>query len=303
MTGTVATIDRVTLFCMTQRGHDVLREMIVRYRGVIDDVIIGRDSNLSEDYAEEIALQCRKAGIRHRFRQDFDGNITTHYVMAVGWRWMIDIDQERLIVFHDSLLPTYRGFAPLVNSLINGERRIGVSAIFGAAEYDRGPVIAQAATDINYPIRIADAIKLNTLNYIETMTIVMDGIATGNVPTGTVQDEDAATYSIWRDDADFRIDWSLSAAEIRRFVDAVGSPYSGAVCHDGDRIVTIDGVEEVPDVHCEVRHPGKVIFVSDGHPVVICGKGLVKISAARHLDASGSYVSYLPIKRFRTRFT
>ena len=39
-------------------------------------------------------------------------------------------NSENLIVFHDSLLPKYRGFAPLVSQLINGEEYLGVTAIF-----------------------------------------------------------------------------------------------------------------------------------------------------------------------------
>jgi methionyl-tRNA formyltransferase len=74
--------------------------------------------------------------------------------MAVSWRWLIDHPAEQLIVFHDSLLPRYRGFEPLVTSLVNGETRIGVAALFGASEFDTGDVIVQSATASRIPSRL-----------------------------------------------------------------------------------------------------------------------------------------------------
>ena len=78
--------------------------------------------------------------------------------MAVSWRWMIKHPKNKLIVFHDSILPKYRGFAPLVNMLINGEKEIGVSAIFGADEYD-SEIISEKTT-ISYPIKIQKPFRL-----------------------------------------------------------------------------------------------------------------------------------------------
>ena len=49
-------------------------------------------------------------------------------------------------------MPKYRGFAPLVNSLVNGEKIIGVTALFASEEYDNGDIIMQSSVDITYPI-------------------------------------------------------------------------------------------------------------------------------------------------------
>ena len=61
-------------------------------------------------------------------------------------------------MFHDSLLPKYRGFAPLVKGLICGETRFGVTALFGASQYDAGDILFQASVGITYPIAISDLI-------------------------------------------------------------------------------------------------------------------------------------------------
>ena len=65
------------------------------------------------------------------------------FKFAIGWKWIID-NTSQLIVLHDSLLPKYRGFSPLVNSLINGDTLTGVTALFASSEYDKGEIIEQA---------------------------------------------------------------------------------------------------------------------------------------------------------------
>lgn len=119
---------------------------------------------------------------------------------------------------------------------------------------------------------------------------------------GSEQDESRATYSIWRNPDDFFVNWSLSSASIRRFVDAVGAPYGGAKCYDNDGVFIIDTAEEFPDVTCGMRYLGKVIFIDGVCPVVICGDGLLKISSGRRLNSPNSYERLIPLKRFRTRF-
>jgi len=49
-------------------------------------------------------------------------------VFLVGWQYLLPLVDPRLVVFHDSLLPRYRGFLPTVTSLIAGDDLIGVTA-------------------------------------------------------------------------------------------------------------------------------------------------------------------------------
>ena len=141
---------------------------------------------------------------------------------------MIDMPSVQLIVFHDSLLPRYRGFNPLVSCLINGERHIGVTALLASSEYDRGNIISRSYTEINYPIKIQNAIELILRNYRELALTVSEMIERREVITGQPQNEQEASFSLWRDEEDYRIDWSQPAEDIKRFIDAVGYPYKGA---------------------------------------------------------------------------
>lgn len=113
------------------------------------------------------------------------------------------------------------------------------------------------------------------------------------------QDESKASYSLWRNEDDYQIDWSLSAETISRSIDALGFPYRGASAWDGDQKCRILEAEEVDDVLLENRVPGRVIFMEEGCPVVVCGKGLIKLKKMVD-DTSGE--DLLPLKRFRTHF-
>jgi len=93
----------------------------------------------------------------------------------------------------------------------------------------------------------------------------------------TPQNETEVTYWLWRDEEDYRIDWSSDAAQIQRFIDSVGNPYKGASAFMGEHTVRIlDAVVE-PDIQIEVRQSGKIVFMREGSPIVVCGRGLLRV--------------------------
>lgn len=289
----------VTLFVMTQKGLNFVEKVVPRYKDFIAEVVIGEDAAVLNDYSSEIAAVCDSQNVRFSLRRDFS-KIETEYAMAISWRWLIDHPAEKLIVFHDSLLPKYRGFSPLVNALINHESMIGVTAIFGAAEYDRGDIIQQSAVPISYPITIAEAISAVNDCYVHLGKAIMQIFARGEALSAQPQAHDQASYSLWRDDEDYRIDWTLSASYIRRVIDAVGEPYKGARCLLGNVPARILAAEEMEDVQIENRTAGKVIFMEDELPVVVCGEGLLKVTVC---VADDGLQSLLPLPKFRSRFS
>lgn len=291
----------VTFLAMTQKGRDVVRHVLGRDADMVAQVIIGRDPQLVDDFSAEIAADCAAAGVPFAYREEAPDMVTSHAI-AISWRWLVDLGDTELIVMHDSILPRYRGFAPLPNMLINGEPEIGVTALFASAEYDCGDIIFQERSAIDYPLTIQRAIEINNRNYIALVDRILAYLRAGDPLPRAPQDDAQVSYSIWRDAADYQIDWTRSAEEISRFVDAVGPPYAGAVTIAGNDRVIVDAASALPDVACELRHPGKVIFIEQGCPVVICGQGLLRIERARIIDESGGEADFLPIRQFRTRF-
>lgn len=288
----------ISLFVMSKKGYETLLDICESNSNVVSCVISSRDKNVLNDYYDDIKAVCNAYKLPFYDRNEAY-TITTSYAIAISWRWIIDIAPSVLVVFHDSLLPRYRGFNPLVTALINGDEKIGVSAILATEEFDRGNILAQSFTDIAYPIKIDKAIDLICQNYKELASEIIDMLKNGNELIGYAQNEEDASYSLWRDDDDYHIDWSISSAEIKKFIDAVGYPYKGAMTVVNGRRARILDSELVVDVNIEQRCPGKVIFVVDSKPVVVCGSGLLKIN---ELTDDLTNESILPLYNFRVRF-
>lgn len=285
---------------MGEKGFQTLTTLVQHKNATIIDMVVGsRDLNMQKDYYDEIKQLCADNNISFCDRH---GNyrIKSPYCIAIAWRWMIHFDESsQLIVLHDSLLPKYRGFCPLVNMLLNKEPRIGVSALLANEEYDCGDIIAQKSVEVNYPIKIQDAIKLESPLFGEIVLDIVEQLALTGQLNMTPQNDMDATYSIWRDEEDYRVDWNKSAEDIQHFVYTVGFPFKGAsTLADGILYRIIDcSIEQ--DVDIVNRPIGKVIFVKDGCPVVICGSGLLKLTDVRIDGVQGNI---LPLKKFRLRF-
>ncbi len=290
----------VTFFLMTEKGYEFLKATSKEYKSLYGLVVVGSDKAIVNDFEKEIIEYCQINDIPFIRRSEFR-DVSTKYVIAVSWRWLIDHPQKNLIVFHDSILPKYRGFAPLVNALINGENYIGVSAIFGADDFDVGDIIYQCSTSISYPMKINDAIAINNKNYIECALTVLECINKGKALSGRKQHDKDASYSCWRDDDDYYIDWRKSSSYIKRYIDAVGYPYKGAASLCEGKIIRIFDAEIMSDVKIENRDVGKVLFFKDGKPVVICGEGMLQITDA-YVDNGGSMLDFFPVQKFRLRF-
>src|SRR5262245_8444846 len=112
---------KISFFLMSLKGFNTLTAFIEALgRKNIDIVVSAKDSNVEKDYYSEIEMLCREFEIPFCNRTE-KFEVKSSYALAISWRWLVDLSDTRLIVFHDSILPKYRGFAPLVTSLINGE--------------------------------------------------------------------------------------------------------------------------------------------------------------------------------------
>ncbi len=289
---------KITLFCMTEKGYRVLETIISYSPEIIECVVSSRDPNIGQDYYDQISTLCKANDILFYSRSVIK-EIHSPIAIAVSWRWLIQPASSTLLVFHDSILPKYRGFAPLVSALINGEKRIGVTALIASDKYDCGDIIAQSTRSIEHPIKIAEAIKIIHENYKEITIEVLDAITNGIPLNGVRQNESKASYSLWLDESDYHIDWSKNAEYILRFIYAVGAPYKGAfTLLDGKKARVLDA-KIIDEVCIENRTPGKVIYIEESKPVVVCGKGLLMLL---NLVDDETQKPLLPLTKLRTRF-
>ena len=292
-------MNRVSLFLMGRKGYVVIRDIICNgYAAMIEQVVIAHDKNMKNDYYDEMLYECKKSSIAVYDKKD-KYEIASEYCFAIAWRWLIPLNNStKLIVLHDSLLPKYRGFSPLVNMLINREPFIGVTAIFACKAFDEGDIIVQRKTPVLYPIKITDAINQITPLYSEIVCEILEKVSNGLELMSKPQVEADSSYSLWRDENDYRIDWNESSEYIQQFIFSVGYPFKGASTIVNGMIIRIHDCIIVNDVFIENRQHGKVLFVENGCPVVVCNLGLLKITEASYEDGT----NFLPLNRLRLRF-
>lgn len=240
-------------------------------------VVIGEDKAVEEDYSLKIKELCHTENIIHYSRADFTEKAPNcNYLIAIGWRWLVDTQKYKLVTLHDSLLPAYRGFNPLVTALIEGDRQIGVTAILANEEIDAGSIIVQESMNIDYPLKINEAIDLVSILYGK----IFVNILKSNEIITFEQDHSAATYSLWRNEDDYLIDWKESSDRIIRTIDALGFPYKGAYTNYDKKIVRVLKAEEIEDIKIINRTPGKILTIKNNCPTIVCGKGLIVIKKA-----------------------
>lgn len=115
---------KVALYSMNFKGLFTLQNFIKNFgSSAIAYIITAREFKLENDAYHELKEATNKHDVRFYDRTKFPIEVEQQfqgYKFSIGWRWLFQ-NEKNLIVFHDSLLPKYRGFAPLVNSLINKE--------------------------------------------------------------------------------------------------------------------------------------------------------------------------------------
>ncbi|MFD6426240.1 methionyl-tRNA formyltransferase, partial [Streptomyces sp. NPDC060198] len=191
-------------------------------------------------------------------------------IVANNWRTWIPprifaLPRHGTLNIHDSLLPKYAGFSPLIWALINGESEVGVTAHMMNDELDAGDIVRQEAVPVG-PTDTATDLFHKTVDLIAPVTTgALDLIASGQTEF-TRQDRSQASFFHKRSDEDIRIDWAWPAEHLERLVRAQSDPYPSAFTfHRGKRL------EVLAAVVSEARYggtPGRV-FYREGEGVVI----------------------------------
>jgi methionyl-tRNA formyltransferase len=170
---------------------------------------------------------------------------------------------------HASLLPKYRGIAPVNWAIINGETRTGVTTIFMDEGIDTGDMILRKETAIG-PDQTAGEV-LGTLSVLGAGLVVetCDLIARGEAPR-LKQDDALATYAPRLAKGGGWIRWEKPAGDVHNLIRGV-TPWPGAVATLGCEPVKVlrsarDGATQAS--------PGSVIAIDSGRGILVsCGEG------------------------------
>ena len=128
---------------------------------------------------------------------------------------------------HGSLLPKYRGRAPVNWAVLHGERETGATLHYMTAQPDRGDIVAQMAVPILPDDTAREAFDKVTLAAEMTLDRVLPALVAGTAPRAA-QDPAAGSYFGGRRPEDGAIDWNRDAATLHNLVRAVAPPYPGA---------------------------------------------------------------------------
>lgn len=182
----------------------------------------------------------------------------------------LSIPTKACVNVHTSLLPRWRGAAPIQRALLAGDQMTGVSIMKMAAGLDTGPVYRML------PLPIADNETTGTLTEkllqlsIEGLCEILRDFDEGRALTPVPQDNAQAIYAAKIDKQETWIDWSSSADDIDRKIRAF-NPAPGARTMWGAESFKI--WEAVPINTVFSEKPGKIVRVDDDGIIVCCGEG------------------------------
>ncbi len=185
---------------------------------------------------------------------------------------VLDIPQYGCINVHASLLPKYRGAAPINKSVVDGEAETGVTTMLMDVGLDTGDMLIKRAAPIA-PMETAGQLhdRLALLGR-EAMDETLRHICAGTL-VAQKQDDALSNYAPMMKKDDGRIDWSRPASEIHNQVRGL-DPWPGAFCLLGGEVLKIAGTRPLVD---ESGEAGTVLR-ADGEGVLIaCGKGALLI--------------------------
>ena len=163
-------------------------------------------------------------------------------MLSVYYRNMISekiLGLARLGAFnlHGSLLPKYRGRAPINWAVLHGEPRIGMTLHRMVRKADAGAVVDQEGVEIGPRDTAEQAFRKVLPCARAVLARQMDALLAGTAPE-TPQDEAQATYFGGRKPEDGRINWTQTSAQIFNLIRAVTDPYPGAFTDvDGVRLM------------------------------------------------------------------
>jgi methionyl-tRNA formyltransferase len=151
---------RIAVLAAGEKGRAFLAGLLDNSFSIVVEVRTYAQSGTLDDADALIEDLCKAGGVR--FHRGAKGvvqiGVDVDLIFVVGWQYLLPPD-PRMVAFHDSLLPRFRGFSPTVTALIVGEAEVGVTALRPAGEPDAGPILAQHAMRVAYPAKIRDVLQ------------------------------------------------------------------------------------------------------------------------------------------------
>jgi methionyl-tRNA formyltransferase len=240
----------------------------------VELVVTHADDPKEEIWFANVATLARSLGIDVLVDPPVLDFPETDYIFSFYYRRMLPksvLDKARLGAYnmHGSLLPKYRGRAPVNWAILCGEKETGATLHEMTEKPDAGGIVDQEAVPIGPDDQAVDVFRKVTIAAEEVLRRSMAGILAGKVKL-KAQDLSKGSYFGGRRPEDGRIDWSKSAQEVHNLVRAVAPPYPGAFT-DGMRVLR---TRLAPKRKAPLKHPPGPYF-ENREWFAVCGDGKV----------------------------
>ncbi|WP_126447127.1 methionyl-tRNA formyltransferase [Sulfuricystis multivorans] len=183
---------------------------------------------------------------------------------------VLDIPRRGCVNIHASLLPRWRGAAPIARAIEAGDLETGITIMQMDAGLDTGPML------------LAERLKIGPDETAESLTdklanlggrLIVEALTRLDSLKPTPQPEQGATYAAKIDKAEGRIDWTRPAVEIERRLRAF-DPFPGSTSQLGETTLKLWHAELAEGA----GRPGEIIAVGPSGIVVACGEGALRLT-------------------------
>jgi len=192
---------------------------------------------------------------------------------------LIEIPPQGCVNLHGSLLPKYRGAAPIHRALINGDIKTGVTTMLINERMDAGDILLTRNTEIRVDDDTGHVSERLRMIGADLMVETLDGIEKGE-NTPVKQEEGEATYAPKIVKEECRINWSRAAGEIHNFIRGL-TPFPGAHPFLEEKRMIISGAELRDPNLDRSGKPGEITGCTQKGISVAAGEGTVLITGLR----------------------
>jgi len=202
---------------------------------------------------------------------DADAAVVVAYGMILP-QAILDAPKLGCFNLHGSLLPRWRGAAPINRAIMAGDAESGVMVMKMDVGLDTGDVAMAERLPISDTMTSADLHDALAPLGADLMVRAMGGLERGGLQLSR-QSEQGVTYAAKIEKTEAKIDWSRSAREVLRHIHGL-SPFPGAWCE-----ADIDGeAARIKILRCEpAKGAGAPGDVLDDHLTIACGDGAIRI--------------------------
>ncbi|HEX2251929.1 MAG TPA: methionyl-tRNA formyltransferase [Thermoanaerobaculia bacterium] len=182
---------------------------------------------------------------------------------------LLDVPRLGCINVHASLLPKYRGAAPIQAALVEGERKTGITTMQMEAELDAGPILLQEETAIRAWETAGELTERMAKMGADLLVETIDQLEAGKLKPRK-QREESASYAGVIDKSQGKLNWALKADEIYNRIRAY-TPWPGVITHFRGRPIKILWGEPITWESAPIGETGTYLGLRQGRIAVLAG--------------------------------